>query len=133
MAVTTIRASASSRMVREGIGIEDAAIRSDGWPDGGSAAAADKLNVAIVADSSHRRREIVIDMKIPLKIARNAPRQLRTDSYRKDRQSRIGVMTRTIGKVGSGQPPAYRSNRKSMKRWTLGERRVAGGRASASP
>ena len=73
MAVTTIRASASSRMVREGIGIEDAAIRSDGWPDGGSAAAADKLNVAIVADSSHRRREIVIDMKIPLKIARNAP------------------------------------------------------------
>ena len=37
-------------------------------------------------------------------------------------------MTRTIGKVGSGQPPVYRSNRKSMKRWTLGERRVAGGR-----
>jgi len=48
------------------IGSEDPASRSDGSADGGSAAIGDSAAAAIDAESSHRRREVLIDISISL-------------------------------------------------------------------
>jgi hypothetical protein len=56
-----------------GIDNDDIAIRGESRSGGGSATTRDKEMLAIMADSNHCRREIVINIKILSKTAQNRP------------------------------------------------------------